>query len=491
MAAIFTFYGYWVFFYSLSLMVSYVMLIRWAHKLFKKTRNNYVDPFMQKVMADSPYTPGVSIIAPAYNEENTIVGNVTSLLNQDYPKFELIIVNDGSKDKTLENLIENFQLVEVPFDYVERIKTRPFRRCFKSTNHQFRQLTVVDKENGGTKADASNAGVNVAKYPYFVCTDADCILDNKALFHCIKALMLHSDVIAVSGNMNMVNGCDVENGKVTVAKPSLNPIPLFQSLEYLRSFLVGKMGWSAINAIPNVSGGFGLFDKSVAISAGGYRGDSFAEDEDMIIRMVGHCCETNKPYRIVQVPEICCWTEAPSSLRILHRQRVRWGRGLIQTLYMYRSKIFNRRYGRMGMIALPFQTIFEFMAPIVEVAGFVMLIYLALTNGVNWEMARVITATIYIFSVMLASVTIYFDYRYSGIYTRKRSYFWLVLASFFEPVIYHPFIVFFSLKGYWNYISNRKAEWGEMTRKGFAKKTPPQPATTTPTPGGQPMQAAS
>lgn len=490
MAAIFTFYGYWVFFYSLSLILSYMMLIRWAYLLFRKTRTNYVDPFTQKVMATSPYTPGVSIIAPAYNEENTIVGNVTSLLAQDYPKFELIIVNDGSKDKTLENLIENFQLVEVPFDYIERIKTRPFRRCLKSTNPKFSQLTVVDKENGGTKADASNAGVNVAKYPYFVCTDADCILDNKALFNCIKALMMYSDVIAVSGNMNMVNGCDVENGKVTVAKPSLNPIPLFQSLEYLRSFLVGKMGWSAINAIPNVSGGFGLFDKTVAINAGGYRGDSFAEDEDMIIRMVGHCCETGKSYRIVQVPEICCWTEAPSSMRILYRQRVRWGRGLIQTLYMYRSKIFNRRYGRLGMIALPFQTIFEFMAPIIECAGFLMLVYLALTNGVNWEMAKVITATIYVFSVMLASVTIYFDYRYSGIYTRKRSYFWLALASLFEPVVYHPFIVIFSLKGYWNYISNRKAEWGEMTRKGFAKKAPAQPQPVVAM-GEAQMQAAS
>ena len=245
--------------------------------IFRKRRGN-ISVYTKQIIDKSPYTPGVSIIAPAYNEERTIVENVNSLLGQDYPIFEVIIVNDGSKDKTLELLIDNFQLVEVPFAYVEYIRTKPYRRLFKSTNPEYRRLIVVDKDNGGTKADAVNAGLNASSYPYFINTDVDCILSTDAITKCIMPILQDDSVIAVSGIMAVSNGCKVEGGKVVDARPPHKPCALFQTLEYMRSFLVGKMGWSTINAMPNVSGGYGLFDKKVVIAAGGYTGDSFAED---------------------------------------------------------------------------------------------------------------------------------------------------------------------------------------------------------------------
>ena len=265
-----------------------------------------------------------------------------SILIQDFVGYEVIIVNDGSKDRTLDLLIEQFDLEKVPYAYIEKIKTKPFRGLYKtrSDNPVFKRLTVVDKVNGGTKADASNAGVNVVTNPYFVCTDVDCILDKEALYRIIWPTMNTGiRVIAVSATMRMSNGCKVVNGQMREVRPPHNLIPLFQDLEYARSFYIGKTALSTFNALQNVSGGFGLFDTDVAIKAGGYDGDSFAEDMDMIARMIRYMCDSGESYRIVQIPEICCWTEGPSTLKVLSRQRTRWGRGLFQFYGVHRDMV--------------------------------------------------------------------------------------------------------------------------------------------------------
>ena len=308
-------YGYLVFFYSMALMLSYVMLIWLSYIEQKRSAHVMSDPYVKKILERSPYVPGVSIIAPAYNEEQTIINNVNSLLSQDYPKFEVIIVNDGSKDNTLQEMIDYFELTEIPFHYRQRILAKPFKRMFISRKKEYFRLRVVDKVNGGTKADPVNAGLNVAKYPYFINTDVDCILAKNAILKCIRPMIEKNNVIAVSGVMNMSNACVVEKGEMVEYRIPWSPIPLFQTLEYMRSFMVGKMGWSAINAMPNVSGGYGMFDTEVAIAAGGYSADSLAEDMDMIIRMIGYCCDFNRKYRVVQIPDTCCWTEGPASIK--------------------------------------------------------------------------------------------------------------------------------------------------------------------------------
>lgn len=465
-----SFYGHTIFIYSLALIISYVILMWLAEISILRSKKNNLESYAKDLIKRSPYTPGVSIVAPAYNEEMTIVENVNSLLAQDYPLFEVIIVNDGSKDGTLQKLIENFDLVEVPYAYVAQLKTKPYKRMFKSTRPEFAKLKVVDKENGGTKADAVNAGLNAAAFPYFINTDVDCILAKDAIFQCIMPLLSQENIIAVSGAMALSNGCKVEKGQIIEAYPPHKLIPLFQTLEYMRSFLIGKMGWSTINAMPNVSGGYGLFKTDIVISAGGYSPDSFAEDMDMLIRMVAYCCEAKIPYKVIQIPYTCCWTEGPGNLKVLSRQRVRWGRGLIQTFYNHRRIVGNRNYSRLGKITLPYLFIFEFLAPVIEFFGFFTFIFLAVIGAINWGNALIMFLAIYTFCILLSMVVISFDYTIGGSYKTVKSYLWILLAAMAEPFIYHPMVVYFSIRGYWNYLLGKKAVWGEMTRKGFAKK---------------------
>ena len=463
----FYFFGYVVFFYSMALILSYLVMIVLAWAAARRHVGVSYAPYAPKLFAESPYTPGVSIIAGAYNEENVIVDSIESFLRQDYPKFEVVIVNDGSTDQTLERMIEHFALEEQPSDYVERIRTKPYRRTFRSKLEQYRQLTVVDKENGGTKADAINAGLNVAKYPWFINTDIDCVLSHDAVMQCVSAAIGQSGVIAVSGAMAMNNGCRIEEGEILERHVPHTPSPLFQSVEYLRSFAVGKMAWGRINAMPNVSGGYGLFNTEVCINAGGYDGSSFAEDMDMLIRMIRYCCDNGRDYRVLQIPETCCWTQGPPNIRQLYKQRTRWGRGLIETLSVHSGMIFNKRYRRLGLITLPYVTVFEFLAPVIEACGFVLFLYLALTGGVNWVGAAVISLSIFCFNYMLSSAVFFLDYCNGVTYGKKRSYLWLMAASLLEPILYHPLIVVFSLKGYADFLRQSRAKWGEMKRKKY------------------------
>ena len=315
-----TVFSVFVAIYSTIVLSSYVAMAILAFLEHRKHYTYHDDAYTIEELKKSPYTPGISIVAPAYNEEKTVITNVKSLLSLDYPDFEVVIVNDGSKDKTLELLIENFDLVKVPYAYVEKIKTKPFKGLYKtkSDNPAFKRLTVVDKVNGGTKADASNAGVNVVSNKFFVCTDVDCVLDQCALYRIIWPTMASTRrVIAVSATMRMSNGSIVEEGKMVDARPPHDLIPLFQDLEYTRSFLIGKTALARINALQNVSGGFGMFDRDIVIKAGGYDGDSFAEDMDMVARMIRYMCDAGEDYRIVQIPETCCWTEGPPNIKVL------------------------------------------------------------------------------------------------------------------------------------------------------------------------------
>ncbi len=462
------FYGYIVFFYSLLLISTYVMLLVMAYK-YSKNYKRWTDDYIKHMVDSTPYVPGVSIVAPAYNEEKTIIDNVNSLLNLEYPNFEICIVNDGSKDKTLDLLIENFDLVEVSFEYVERIHCAPFRKLYKSTNLKYQRLVVVDKVNGGTKADAVNAGLNVITNPYFINTDVDCVLSRDAIYHCVFPALLDDSVIAVSGTMSMSNGSTIKDGVLVDVAPSSNPIPLFQDLEYKRSFLVGKMGWSHINAMNNVSGGYGLFNTEIVIAAGGYGTDSFAEDMDMLTRMIAYCLDFKRPYRVVQIPHNCCWTEGPSSLRMIYRQRVRWGRGLIQLMHQHYRILFNPRYKRLGLITFPNTFLFEFLAPVIESVGFLTFLYLAFTGAVNWGTFFVMFCAIYSFSFMLSSFVVFYDFIQGKSYTKTKSYTKLFIAALLEPVFYHPIIVVCSLIGYFKYITKQRAVWVSMERKGIKK----------------------
>ena len=362
-------------------------------------------------------------------------------------------------------------MVEVPFEYVSKVNCAPFKRLFRSANPKYSRLIVVDKVNGGTKADAVNAGLNVITNPFFINTDVDCILAKDAMYQCVFPVITDETIIAVSGTMSMSNGSTIDNGELVDIRPSNRPIPLFQDLEYKRSFLVGKMGWSKINAMNNVSGGYGLFSTEVVIGAGGYSSSSFAEDMDMITRMIAYCCDFNRVYRVVQIPHNCCWTEGPSNLRMLYRQRTRWGRGLIQMMWEHRRLLFNRKYKRLGLITMVYTFLFEFMAPIIETVGLLLMIYLAFTGGINWDTFFVTFFAIYIFSFMLSAFVVFYDFILGSSYTKLRSYLKLLLAAALEPIIYHPIIVFCSIVGYFKYVTRQKAVWKAMERTGMKRST--------------------
>ena len=466
------FYQSFIYIYAVVLTVIYLLLTIVAYFNIKRSKVKYAQKEIDNLIAFPEIAPGISVVAPAYNEEVIIIDNVTSLLNLEYPNFEVIIVNDGSTDTTLDLLIEHFHLEEINYPYFEKVNCKEVRKIFRSTSAMFQRLTVVDKVNGGTKADAMNAGINIAEHKYFINVDVDCILAKDTLSKVmLPVLDSNVPVIAVGASMRMVNGCEVENGAITRVRPPRSPIPLFQETEYLRSYVVSKMGWSKFNMIPNVSGGFGLFDKEVVIRAGGYDGLSHAEDMDMTLRMTTHMIENNQPYAIKQIPDTCCWTEGPPTLKVLSRQRRRWGRGLLQIFVVHRKYLFNPRYGRVGMLVLPYAFVFEFLAPIIEFFGLLFMLYLLLSKQINFETFWFMILFVYLIGITISLVTIFFDIMIHKHYKTLREYFYLIFFSSLEAVIYHPLIMFFSIYGYIEFLTLKSFKWGDMTRQGFTKKS--------------------
>ncbi len=484
-----TYYQFAVFLYGIVLLVAYGTLALLSLVSIRRymKKNASVD---YNIIVESPLAPGISVIAPAFNEGITIISNVRSLLTFNYPKFEVIIINDGSTDDTLEKLIKEFELVEVEYAYMQRLNCKPVKRIFKSTNLAYDKLAVVDKVNGKSKADASNAGINISVFDYFLCTDVDCILDKDTLIKLIKPFMdeetstvreINGDVqiqedfkrvIATGATLRMVNSCDVDEGLMIRVRPPRRFLPRFQEMEYIRSFVLGKMGWDKINSVPNVSGGLGMFDKDVAIKAGGYDPLSLAEDMDLITRMGSYMKDNKKKYSVKYVPVTLCWTEGPTTLKVFGRQRARWGRGLAQLMSIHRRVIFNPRYGRMGMIVFPYHFFFELLAPIIEFSGILFYIYLILTHQINWPFALILLIFVYTYSIMITTVALLWDQITFKYYKTWGETIGLCLMAFLEPFLYHPLIMFFALKGYFNFIVGRKHVWGDMQRQGFtgAKK---------------------
>jgi len=294
----------------------------------------------------SSLTPPVSILVPAYNEELSIAESVRSLLRLDYPALEVIIINDGSTDGTLEALRRDFALVPTCLAWRPQLPSAPIRSLYISLDEP--RLVVVDKVNGG-KSDALNAGLNLARSPYFCTVDADVVLESDALLR-VMAPVLNSRslVLASGGIVRVANGCRVERGKVHRVGLPPRGVEVLQVVEYLRGFLFGRQGWSALNALLIISGAFGVFSRAVAMEIGGYRRDTVGEDMDLVVRMHRRLCETGRPYRILFVPDPVCWTEVPADLAVLARQRRRWQKGLLDVLWSNRQMMLNHATGALA-----------------------------------------------------------------------------------------------------------------------------------------------
>lgn len=425
------------------------------------------------VLVKSNHVIGVSVVAPAYNEAATVVNNVHSLLSLTYPKFEVIIVNDGSKDATLQLLIDEFEMVKVDFFYEEKIPTKPVRGHYRSTNPLYSKLLVVDKENGGSKADAANSGINSSQYPLFLCTDVDCILKADTILKLAKPFMeSETRVIATGAPIRISNSCEVRNGFLVRVHFPKGWYPRFQELEYVRAYLFGRMAWGELNGLLLVSGGLGMFDKEIAVAAGGYWHKSLGEDMELITRMRKHMYLNRIDFRIRYIPESLCWTEVPGNRATLIRQRVRWSRGLIQTLVLHRDMFFNPKYGRTGFLILPYFFAFEFLVPILELVGILVLIPCFIFLDIDLVFFVQLTLAIYLFYLSVTLVSILLDELLYKSYANLREILILVGMAMIEPFVYHPVAAFASLKGYWHFLMQKQQTWGDMQRQGFNPQTP-------------------
>ena len=468
-----------VFVYGLSLLIIYACLAMLSFvnvRLFLR-KESYTD---YKIILGSPLAPGISVIAPAFNEGLTIISNVRSLLTFNYPKYEVIIINDGSTDDTLEKVIAEFSLVKIDFAYDPKLSTKPVRGIYKSTDDAYAKLIVVDKENGKAKADATNVGINVSSFPYFLCTDVDCILHEETLQKLIRPFMEEETkrVIATGATLRMANSCEIDKGVILKIKAPRPLLARFQEMEYIRAFVLGKMGWSYINAVPNVSGGLGMFDKEIAIKAGGYDPASFGEDMELMMRMSRYVQDNKIKSAIRYIPVTLCWTEGPTSLKVFMRQRTRWGRGLIQLMIAHRKMLFNPRYGKVGMVVFPYNFFFELMAPVVEFLGVIYYILLIIFGMVNWPYAIILLVFVYTYSVMISSLAVLWDQLTFQYYKSWKDVVRIASMVFIEMILYHPLIVIFALRGYYFHLANRKHTWGNMQRRGFKESTAePKPTT--------------
>lgn len=309
----------------------------------------------------------ISLIAPAYNEEAMIVDNVESLLSLDFPEYEVIVVNDGSTDSTLTILKQEFDLTECPRPVKKSLETQAIKKVYCSLKYP--NLVVLDKVNGG-KADALNAGINTAVYPVFVSIDADSILEKDSLIKIIMPFVKDSSVIGVGGIVRVVNPRDIDQGRIRDVTLVKNPLIALQVVEYLRAFLTGRIGFDTLNILLIISGAFGAFRKEAVIEVGGYSHDTIGEDMELVVKLHRHFAPLNKPYKIQFVSDPVCWTEAPSNLREFWGQRKRWHIGLVDTLQRHKDMVFNKTFGRIGMVALPYYWVFELFGPLVEVFGY-------------------------------------------------------------------------------------------------------------------------
>lgn len=440
------------------LFISYFELLRYS----RSTRHERWRRILQ-----SPLTLPVSVIAPAYNEEVPIAESVRSLLMLQYPRMEVVVVNDGSRDSTMEVLIQSFGLVKVPTQVETTLDSKPIKDIYRSPDYP--NLVVVDKENGG-KADALNAGINVSRYGLVCAIDADSLIEGGALLRVVRPFLEKPrTTVAVGGIIRVVNGCDIEAGRLTKVRLPRSFLPMLQTVEYLRAFLFGRAGWSALRSLLIISGAFGVFKKETVIAVGGYKHNTVGEDMELVIRMHHHLRERNIKYDMFFLPDPVCWTEVPDSWKILGRQRNRWHRGLIDSLLNHRKMFMNPKYGTVGLLGMPYFTIFEMLGPIVEMSGYIVVPAAFIAGVINLEFFIAFLSLAVLFGIVLSTGSLVLEELSFRRFPRATDLLILMGAAIIENLGYRQINTLWRILAFRDFIRGNTA-WGRMERKGFAKK---------------------
>lgn len=412
------------------------------------------------------YQPPVSIILPAYNEAQSIASSVRSLMAMDYPEYEIVIINDGSTDKTLETVINAFGMLPFPEAYRRRLKTEDVRGFYFSPTMP--RLRLVDKANGG-KADALNAGLNCARFPLYCTIDADCVLQTDSLSRVVRPFLQDARTVACGGVVRVLNGCSVKNGLLDKVGLPKGFLAGFQLIEYLRAFLFGRMGWSPFNALLIISGAFGVFYKERVISIGGYRRDTMGEDMDLVVRLHRAMREEKRPYRITFVPDPICWTEVPEDLESLRNQRIRWQRGLAESLWPNLGLMFSRRSGVLGWLSFPFMLLFEFIGPLIELLGYVVMTVLLILGLVSGQIFLIFLIAAIGIGVLLSINALLLEELSYRMYPKLSQQLKLLAWAVLENFGYRQLTAVWRVTGLmrWAFSARRHVRrWGKIRRDG-------------------------
>lgn len=410
-----------------------------------------------KIINSNNYLP-VSILVPAYNEEQTIVASIMAQLQLYFPEYEVIVINDGSSDGTLQTLIDNFGLEPAKIFYEEIIEHNPIKKIYKSKKYD--NLIVIDKVNGG-KADGLNAAINVSKHPLFCCVDADSLIEYDSVLRSIAMFSEDRGVIAVGGKIGILNGSRVENNKLVERLVPNTLIETFQILEYSRGFLAGRTAWDEFGSLLIISGAFGIFKKDLVKKIGGYR-HTIGEDFDLLMRMYKYCYENNIKHSTHFVPDTVCWTQCPADYQSLMKQRNRWHRGLLETLYFNRSMILNPKFKKIGMIGIPYFILIEALSPIITFLGVISIIVLYLFNIINKDAIVIFFLLEFAWGAILnigsMSLELFVVHRFK----RAKDIFKILIVSFIEPFYYRPLLKIETFLATFNFMNS---SWGQVKRK--------------------------
>ncbi|HKK46348.1 MAG TPA: glycosyltransferase [Balneolaceae bacterium] len=453
------------FFISYFLLVNLVYIVLVVISYFYiQSQKDYFDVYQLTGLFRSELYKPVSILSPAFNEEANIIPSVEALLQIQFPDFEVIVINDGSTDQTLQKLKIHFELFEVPTPSHLPIDHKPIKQVYRSK--RYGELIVVDKVNG-RKADALNAGINMASKDLLCAIDADSILDPDVLMKLLRAFVENEHVIAVGGIVRVANGCKIEDYIVKEVDMPDSFLARIQSVEYLRAFLFGRVGWDYLESLLIISGAFGVFDRKAVLEVGGYLHDTVGEDMELVVRLHEHFREKNEKYNIRFLPEPVCWTEVPEDWSVLGKQRNRWQRGLADTLWRHKKMLFNPKFGRLGLLAMPYFVFVEMLGPIIELVGFVYFFLILATGYINSTFVLLFfTVAVLLGMVLSVSAVLCEEFTYRR-YPTTGDVGLLTLYAFLENIGYRQIHTWWRFKGLIDFFKGNK-EWGAMIRKGFS-----------------------
>lgn len=449
-----------VFFYFVFVNGSYLILIFISY-LQVRNEKKTEDFFDLTGLFNTNLYRSASILAPAYNEELSIIESTRALLNLEFSNYEVIVINDGSNDNTLGKLIEHFEMKEIDRHVPRSIETKPVKKIYGSDKHP--NLIVIDKENG-RKADALNAGINASRKELIFAVDSDSLLERDVLKKMLMAFTLDEETIAVGGVVRVANGCTFRHGVVEQVNVPNSYIGRLQAVEYIRSFLFGRTSWDYLNSLLIISGAFGVFDREALIRVGGYLHDTVGEDVELVVRLHRYHLENNIPYRVRFLPFPVSWTEVPENWKDLARQRNRWYRGLTDTLYRHRRMILRPEYGRIGMLAMPFFLFVELLSPVIEVGGYIFFTISYFLGVINWPFFLLFLIVCVVLGMFMSILSILLEELTIRKYDRVRDVLILILFTFLENLGYRQIHAWWRFRGLIDFLKGKK-EWGKMTRK--------------------------